>query len=177
MNVPPAPLAPSPFPPTLPTAPPTLNPTTAAPTRVPGGPRGFAANRSGPPTTAAAAANPAVQAAQLAAKAADVYGAVEKDHVHRWIDIVFMPTVLAQNNKGFDIQLALNDLKRAATKLNDNSSYLATKAVEDRLRRVGYPYFRLHPKGRGMVCLRKGGIPPFSLVEEYLGAPSAPALA
>lgn len=33
----------------------------------------------------------------------------------------------------------------------------------------GYNYFRLHPKGRGMLVARPGGIAPFTFVEEYLG--------
>jgi len=33
----------------------------------------------------------------------------------------------------------------------------------------GYNYFRLHPKGRGMLVARPGGIPPFTFVEEYFG--------
>jgi len=33
----------------------------------------------------------------------------------------------------------------------------------------GYNYFRLHPKGRGVVAKRQGGIPPFTLVDEYIG--------
>lgn len=81
-----------------------------------------------------------------------------------------MPTVLAQNARGFDVALALNDLKRAAARLSDRASYTATIGIEKRLCDVGYPYFRIHPKGRGMVCCRRGGIPPFTFVEEYLGA-------
>jgi hypothetical protein len=33
----------------------------------------------------------------------------------------------------------------------------------------GYNYFRLHPKGRGMLVARPDGIQPFTFVEEYLG--------
>jgi hypothetical protein len=36
-------------------------------------------------------------------------------------------------------------------------------------RQVGYNYFRLHPKGVGLVCQRQGGLPPLTFVEEYLG--------
>ena len=39
---------------------------------------------------------------------------------------------------------------------------------------VGYNYFRLHPKGVGLVCTRKGGVPPLTFVEEYLGEIHAP---
>ena len=34
---------------------------------------------------------------------------------------------------------------------------------------VGHDYFRVHPKGVGLVCSRRGGLPPLTLVEEYLG--------
>lgn len=34
---------------------------------------------------------------------------------------------------------------------------------------VGYNYFRLHPKGVGLICKQQGGIPPLTFVEEYLG--------
>ena len=34
---------------------------------------------------------------------------------------------------------------------------------------VGYNWFRLHPKGVGLVCERAGGLPPLTFVEEYLG--------
>jgi hypothetical protein len=34
---------------------------------------------------------------------------------------------------------------------------------------VGYNYFRLHPKGVGLVCKRQGGLPPLTFVEEYFG--------
>lgn len=34
---------------------------------------------------------------------------------------------------------------------------------------VGPSYFRLHPKGVGLVCTRKGGLQSTTFVEEYLG--------
>ena len=34
---------------------------------------------------------------------------------------------------------------------------------------MGYNYFRVHPKGTGLVCMRPGGLPPLTFVEEYLG--------
>lgn len=39
---------------------------------------------------------------------------------------------------------------------------------------LGWGYFRLHPKGRGIVCTRPGGIAPFTFVEEYLGELHSP---
>lgn len=45
----------------------------------------------------------------------------------------------------------------------------AADAVSARLARVGYAYFRLHPKGVGLQCARAGGLPPLTLLDEYFG--------
>ena len=34
---------------------------------------------------------------------------------------------------------------------------------------MGYDYFRVHPKGVGLVCRREGGLAPLTFVQEYLG--------
>ena len=34
---------------------------------------------------------------------------------------------------------------------------------------VGHNYFRVHPKGKGILCKRKEGIEGFTFIEEYLG--------
>ena len=39
---------------------------------------------------------------------------------------------------------------------------------------VGSNYFRIHPKGTGIVCIRDGGLPALTFVEEYLGEVHAP---
>ena len=39
---------------------------------------------------------------------------------------------------------------------------------------VGPDYFRIHPKGVGMVVARAEGLPPLTFVEEYLGEVHAP---
>ncbi len=41
--------------------------------------------------------------------------------------------------------------------------------LQHRIQQSGYQYFRLHPKGRGVVCSNPGGIPAFTFVEEYFG--------
>ena len=41
-------------------------------------------------------------------------------------------------------------------------------------RQVGPDYFRIHPKGVGMVVARAQGLPPLTFVEEYLGEVHAP---
>ena len=40
---------------------------------------------------------------------------------------------------------------------------------------VGRDYFRIHPKGIGMMCVRSSGLPPLSFVSEYLGEMYSPA--
>ena len=39
---------------------------------------------------------------------------------------------------------------------------------------VGTNYFRIHPKGVGLVCTREGGLPALTFVEEYLGEVHTP---
>lgn len=39
---------------------------------------------------------------------------------------------------------------------------------------VGPNYFRVHPKGVGLMCTRPEGLPPLTFVEEYLGEVHAP---
>jgi len=39
---------------------------------------------------------------------------------------------------------------------------------------VGSNYFRIHPKGVGLLCARQEGLPPLTFVEEYLGEVHAP---
>ena len=43
-----------------------------------------------------------------------------------------------------------------------------------RLRQVGSNYFRVHPKGVGILCQRKEGLPRLTFVEEYFGEVHAP---
>ncbi len=47
-------------------------------------------------------------------------------------------------------------------------------AVEARVRQCGFHHFRVHPKGKGVQCVRPGGVAPFTLVHEYLGEISSP---
>lgn len=50
----------------------------------------------------------------------------------------------------------------------------AAVLIKQRLNLVGYNYFRIHPKGQGVLCLRPEGIRPFTFVEEYLGVLHSP---
>jgi len=94
--------------------------------------------------------------------------AVEKA-IHEWIDRIFVPAINRQGDNGWDIFRALTDVKERAQKAGDVASLIAAEAVEERAKVVGYNYFRIHPKGIGLVCRRQGGIPRLTFVEEYLG--------
>jgi len=48
-------------------------------------------------------------------------------------------------------------------------------ATKSFARQVGRDYFRIHPKGIGMMCVRSSGLPPLSFVSEYLGEMYSPA--
>lgn len=48
------------------------------------------------------------------------------------------------------------------------------QAVKERLEKVGDEYFRIHPKGSGVICIKEEGIEAFTLVEEYLGVLHSP---
>jgi hypothetical protein len=41
--------------------------------------------------------------------------------------------------------------------------------------KVGDNYFRVHPKGVGIICRREGGLPALTFIEEYLGEVHTPA--
>ena len=40
---------------------------------------------------------------------------------------------------------------------------------------VGNNYFRVHPKGLGVICMREEGLPALTFVEEYLGEVHTPS--
>jgi hypothetical protein len=51
------------------------------------------------------------------------------------------------------------------------------RALTDYLRcsQAGHSYFRIHPKGNGIVVQQPGGLPPITFVSEYLGEMHTPA--
>ncbi|KAL4445829.1 hypothetical protein ABPG77_009028 [Micractinium sp. CCAP 211/92] len=89
--------------------------------------------------------------------------------VAEWLERELLPAINRQGDKGWDLLAALADVKQRARDAGNEESAKAAEAVEQRLKDVGYNYFRLHPKGVGLVCKRKGGLPPLTFVEEYLG--------
>ena len=40
---------------------------------------------------------------------------------------------------------------------------------------MGNNYFRVHPKGVGVICTREAGLPALTFVEEYLGEVHTPS--
>lgn len=46
---------------------------------------------------------------------------------------------------------------------------------EEADKQVGENYFRVHPKGVGVICLRDQGLPALTFVEEYLGEVHTPS--
>lgn len=89
--------------------------------------------------------------------------------VAEWLERELLPAINRQGDRGWDLQAALADVKQRAQEAGSEESAKAAEAVEQRIKDVGYNYFRLHPKGVGLVCKRKGGLPPLTFVEEYLG--------
>ncbi|PRW58999.1 putative histone-lysine N-methyltransferase ATXR3 isoform X1 [Chlorella sorokiniana] len=139
-----------------------------------------AVKQEGPPATPAGARMAAVgeggDAQRSAAVAAALASppptpaqiAVEK-RVADWLEQVLMPAVNRQGANGWDLLAALRDVRQRAEEAKDEQGLKAAEAVEARVKDVGYNYFRLHPKGVGLVCQRAGGLPPLTFVEEYFG--------
>ncbi len=56
-------------------------------------------------------------------------------------------------------------MKERAKAANNAASLTAALAVERRVNAIGHAYFRIHPKGQGVVCKRPEGLPPLTFVE------------
>lgn len=94
--------------------------------------------------------------------------AVERAVVE-WIERALIPAINRQGDNGWDLRAALREVKARAVSSGDLASARAADAVDARVEAVGYNYFRVHPKGVGLVCKRQGGLPRLTFVEEYLG--------
>ncbi|KAK9830947.1 hypothetical protein WJX81_000882 [Elliptochloris bilobata] len=91
-----------------------------------------------------------------------------------WVERALMPAISAQGRDGWDVTRALAAVKAQAKADGRTESYRAAAAVAARVAEVGPDYFRIHPKGVGMVVARPDGLPPLTFVEEYLGEVHAP---
>ncbi|CAL8467814.1 g7352 [Coccomyxa elongata] len=94
--------------------------------------------------------------------------------VTAWVERELMPAINRQGDSGWDIMVALEEVKERAQAEGDTQSIEAAKAVEKRVQKVGSNYFRIHPKGVGLMCNRAEGLPPLTFVEEYLGEVHTP---
>eukprot|EP00878_Enallax_costatus_P028162 GHUV01030381.1.p1 GENE.GHUV01030381.1~~GHUV01030381.1.p1 ORF type:complete len:660 (+),score=307.55 GHUV01030381.1:240-1982(+) len=97
------------------------------------------------------------------------YSKAEEDAVHEWIDDVFLPAVNAAGNQGWDMVRVATDIKEKAEAQGHKINAAAADAILNQFNSSGYPWFRLHPKGRGVIVTRSEGVAPFTFVEEYLG--------
>lgn len=95
--------------------------------------------------------------------------AIVEHAVVEWLERKLIPAVNRQGDHGWDILLALAEVKAKGEAAGDMASVVAAEAVTERVHMVGYNYFRIHPKGVGLVCKRDGGLPRLTFVEEYLG--------
>ena len=139
----------------------------------------------GTPTVAAA-----TSAGQHAAMAAESPGGANKNaeapcstpqttqpdsiaSVHKaasdWIEYILMPAINKQGENGWDLKCATQYIIAKSSENGDNRSVIAARALESRVEEVGPAYFRLHPKGVGLVCKKTAGLPPLTFIEEYLG--------
>ncbi|KAL4859889.1 Histone-lysine N-methyltransferase [Chlorella vulgaris] len=136
-------------------------------------------------SVAAALATPRSSPAQVAAerRAADWLERILLPAVNRQASKVLCPDLLQwmqriklrascavlQGAHGWNLSTAVQEVKQRSQDNSDDASLRAAEAVEQRIKEVGYNYFRMHPKGVGLICKRQGGIPPLTFVEEYLG--------
>lgn len=94
--------------------------------------------------------------------------------VTEWMDKTFLPAINAQGSQGWDVLRACNAVKKVAEAEGFEAGVKAAAAIHKRASRVGHDFFRIHPKGVGLICLRPEGLEPLTLVEEYLGEMHAP---
>jgi len=92
------------------------------------------------------------------------------ERIHKWINHELLPAINRQALRGWKLSDALDSLIQK----RDPVSVSMAQAVKERLSLVGEDYFRIHPKGTGVTCVRDIGIDKFTLVEEYLGVLHSP---
>ena len=100
--------------------------------------------------------------------------AAARQAASEWIELVLVPAINKQGSNGWDLHRALDHVIDRASRadprdVNAATSLAAAQAVKNKLDLVGPAYFRLHPKGVGLVCKRQAGLPPLTFIEEYLG--------
>mmetsp|Transcript_11397 Transcript_11397/g.31701 ORF Transcript_11397/g.31701 Transcript_11397/m.31701 type:complete len:1269 (-) Transcript_11397:54-3860(-) len=100
--------------------------------------------------------------------ARNVVGDAVLASVSEFVDTVLMPGINANTSgRAWDIRSTLE----AVIKENEGDGKIATacKAIRDRVDESGLNYFRIHPKGCGVICVRPEGIRKATFVSNYLG--------
>eukprot|EP00210_Caulerpa_lentillifera_P000252 g245.t1 len=92
--------------------------------------------------------------------------------ITEWFQSSLLPVTNQQGTTGWNLLAAL-DLILSCNDGDSNGRKMA-QTVKERLVSVGEEYFRVHPKGSGVICAREEGIEAFTLVEEYLGVLHSP---
>lgn len=90
--------------------------------------------------------------------------------VREWFDRTLSPVIQQQRDQGWNLGVALKWIETYSCPPYGEMA----RFVRRRLESVGEDYFRIHPKGTGVICIKDSGIPAFTLVEEYLGVIHAP---
>ncbi|GFR46120.1 hypothetical protein Agub_g7609 [Astrephomene gubernaculifera] len=98
----------------------------------------------------------------------------EAEAINNWIDRCVLCTAIAKGPDGWNLLRVLEAVQADARTRGDKPCGKAASAVISRLKQIGWAYFRLHPKGRGVVCCVPDGLPAFTFVEEYLGELHSP---
>lgn len=91
------------------------------------------------------------------------------DAVTSWVERALLPAINRAGCRGWDIKTALRNVHARARVVGDRWSAAVAAAVASRVSAVGRVYFRVHPKGCGILCITPGGLPAQTFVEEYFG--------
>ena len=92
------------------------------------------------------------------------------DNTKWFVDKILMPEINANTDSAWDLR---KSLRNVIAKQNDEKDgkkiATACNAVLDVVNLAGLNYFRVHPKGRGVICKNPNGIPSATFVSQYLG--------
>ena len=90
-----------------------------------------------------------------------------RQSIHQFIDKKLLPAINAQSpHVAHQILYALNSI------IADSSCQMwidFAQATANAVHRFGVDYFRVHPKGTGVICVCPEGIPAHVFIAEYLG--------
>ena len=88
-----------------------------------------------------------------------------------FVDGVLMPGINANvSDHAWDLRDTVRRLMRENEgPKGDPKIHKACLAILERVDASGLNYFRIHPKGRGVICAKKDGIPKSTFISKYLG--------